>query len=120
MKRLSSNVLVFLAMCSVNGVSGQATNRGEPPAASISYSTLDEAMEALRTKPGVKFREEGGWTVAEDENGLVLWLLTPRGHPAYPSIVRRTIVNRADGAHFETAVRCFASKDVCDQFFGAN
>jgi hypothetical protein len=121
MKRLSSNLVALLGVWSVNGAFGQTA---EPPAqrpeTSIEYSTLDEAIAALRAKPGVTFRDQAGWRVAEDLDGLVVWLFTPPGHPAYPSMVKRTIVNRADGAHFETAVRCFASKGVCDKYFGGN
>lgn len=92
-----------------------------PPAAknpAIPYSSLEEAMKALKAKPGVEFRNEGGWIVAYDPETIVSWLLTPPGHPAYPSIVKRHIVNSASGADMVTEVRCFAMKAVCDKNFG--
>jgi hypothetical protein len=79
---------------------------------------LDEALKSLRAKPGVKFRDEGGWIVAEESAAAAVWLLTPPGHPAYPSIVKRHIVNTKDGAEMVTDVRCLASKSTCDKFFG--
>jgi hypothetical protein len=112
--------LPLLALWLVNGAFGQVADPAQPVEAPISYSTLEEAIEALRAKPGVTFREQDGWIVAEDPEGPVAWLLTPPGHPAYPSIVKRAIVNRDDGAYFETHIRCLASKDVCDSFFGGN
>jgi hypothetical protein len=92
-----------------------------PPAAkdaAIPYASLDEAMKALRAKPGVEFRNEAGWIIAYDPETIVSWLLTPPGHPAYPSIVKRHIVNSASGADMATEIRCFATKVVCDNFFG--
>lgn len=86
--------------------------------ADIPYSSLDEALKDLRSKPSVEFRNEGGWLVAYDSVAIVSWLLTPEGHPAYPSIVKRHIVNRADGASMATEIRCFASKATCDKYFG--
>jgi hypothetical protein len=121
MKHLRSNMMAFIAVWSINAAFGQiAEAPAQRPKTSIEYSTIDEAIEALRAKPGVTFRDQEGWSVAEDLEGLTVWLFTPPGHPAYPSMVKRTIVNRVDGAHFETAIRCFASKAVCDKYFGGN
>jgi hypothetical protein len=85
----------------------------------IPYASLDEALKALRAKPDVTFRSEGGWTVAYDSEQIVSWLLTPIGHAAYPSIVKRHIVNTAGGAEMATDIRCFATKVVCDKYFGS-
>jgi hypothetical protein len=118
MRQLRSGLVTLLAACSVSVALGQVANA--PPDSSIPYSTLDEALKALREKPGVTFRDQDGWVVAEDMQAPAVWLFTPPGHPAYPSMVRRRIVNGPDGASFETSVRCLASKDVCDMFFGEN
>jgi len=83
----------------------------------IPYSSLEEAMKDLRSKPNVSFRNEGGWIIAYDSVALVSWLLTPEGHPAYPSIVKRHIVNRTEGAGMATEIRCFASQATCDKYF---
>jgi hypothetical protein len=79
---------------------------------------LEEALKDLRAKPGVTFRKQDGWIVAEEASAFTVWLITPPGHPAYPSMVKRTLVNGPDGAYFDTAVRCLASQDACDKFFG--
>ena len=103
---------------------GQAFASDESPApptvdkADIPYASLDEALKALRAKSGVEFRNEGGWIIAYDPETIVSWLLTPPGHPAYPSIVKRHIVNSASGAEMATEIRCFATKIVCDKYFG--
>jgi hypothetical protein len=117
MKRFRHS-LVFLAIVSAQAV----VAHGEPAKASlheeIPYASLDEALKALHAKTGVEFREEGGWIVAYDSKAIVSWLLTPPGHPAYPSIVKRHIVNSAAGADMATDIRCFAAQAVCDRYFG--
>jgi hypothetical protein len=101
-----------------------ASAQGDPPKTDVSdeipYRSLDDALKDLRSKPSVEFRNEGGWIVAYDSVAIVSWLLTPEGHPAYPSIVKRHVVNRADGASMATEIRCFASKAKCDKYFGGN
>ena len=84
----------------------------------IEYSTLEEALGALRAKAGVTFKDQDGWLVANDSDAIVIWLFTPPGHPAYPSMIKRHIVNGPDGAYMDTAIRCLASKAICDRYFG--
>jgi hypothetical protein len=83
----------------------------------IPDASLDEALTALQATPGVMFRSEGGWSVAYDSEQIVSWLLTPLGHAAYPSIVKRHVVNTAAGAEMATDIRCFAKKVACDRYF---
>ena len=77
-------------------------------------------QSASQAKTRGYISQSGCWVVAEDTQASTVWLLTPPGHPAYPSLVKRTLVNSADGAYFETNVRCFASQEVCDKFFGSS
>jgi hypothetical protein len=117
MKHLRNIPIIPLAAL----VSFAAAAQGDPPpreSAEIPYSSLDEAMKVLHSKVGVTFRNEAGWIVAYDSKEIVSWLLTPKGHPAYPSIVKRHIVNSADGANMTTEIRCFADKAICDKYFG--
>ncbi len=120
MRRLHSVLFVALAVSSVWSVVAQSAEPNQhPEESSIAYATLDEAIKALRAKPGVTFRNQNGWLVAEDLQAHTVWLFTPPGHPAYPSMVKRTLVNGPDGASFVTDVRCLASKDICDKYFGS-
>src|SRR5689334_1280431 len=115
--RLQSLAIVLSAVLSC-----AAVTRGSSPEADVSdeipYSSLEEALKDLHSKPNVTFRNEGGWIVAYDSAAIVSWLLTPKGHPAYPSIVKRHVVNRSDCASMATEIRCFASKATCDKYFG--
>lgn len=119
MTHLRSVLLAALATSAVcSAVARGAEPTQQPEGATISYATLDESIKALRAKPDVTFRSQDGWMVAEDTQAHTVWLFTPPGHPAYPSMVKRTLVNKSEGAYFDTNVRCLASKDMCDKYFG--
>jgi len=113
---------IVFAVLAVACVATRAAEPNSSPKTSVGeeipYASIEEAIKALRAKSGVTFRNEGGWIVAYDDAAIVSWLLTPPGHPAYPSIVKRHIVNSAAGADMATEIRCFATKTVCDNYFG--
>ena len=119
MKRLRNSSFIVLGMLS----SFAPASRGDTPATAtheeIPYSSLDEAMQDLHSKSSVTFKNESGWIVAYESITIVSWLLTPKGHPAYPSIVKHHIVNSASGAEMATDIRCFASQATCDKYFGS-
>jgi len=117
MKNLRNLLLIALAV--FVSFAAAAQNVSPPDAkVEIPYSSLDEAIKDLHSKSGVTFKNEGGWIVAYDAKGIVSWLLTPMGHSAYPSIVKRHIINSAAGAEMATEIRCFADKATCDKYFG--
>ena len=105
---------LILALSSI-GASAQE-ELPEAEGNTIGYPTVSAALEALSAKSGTKLTVQDGWTVIEDPaDGLVtLWTFTPAGHPAYPSAVKRTLVNRDGGTHMEMSVRCEAEKAPCD------
>jgi hypothetical protein len=118
MKRHRKSLAIILSALFSCAALAQTTAPQSEASDDIPYSSLDEALKDLRSKASVEFRNEGGWIVAYDPVTIVSWLLTPEGHPAYPSIVKRHIGNRADGASMATKIRCFASKVTCDKYFG--
>lgn len=82
---------------------------------SIGYPSAEAALAALRAKSGVSFREEGGWTIAEERGARTIWSFTPADHPAHPSAVRRQVVVTDDGRlTLKTDVSCQAAKAPCD------
>jgi hypothetical protein len=109
-------LLAATALWSTSATAADPPKTSEP--GSIEYATVDEALKALHAKKGVTFRNQNGWLVAEDSVALTTWLFTPSDHPAYPSMVRRRIINKADGAYMDTQIRCLASQETCDKFFG--
>jgi hypothetical protein len=71
-------------------------------------------LAALRSKPGVSFRTENGWTIAEDRAAMTIWSFAPSGHPAYPSVVKRWVTQENGEANLNMDVHCEATKAPCD------
>ncbi|WP_162932086.1 DUF4019 domain-containing protein [Solimonas sp. K1W22B-7] len=100
---------------------GTAAKKPEPVAetqgSSIGYKTVQEALAALKAKAGAKVSEQQGWTIVQDQDAgnIALWSFTPQGHPAYPSAVKRSVVERDGALHIDMKVQCQAGKEPCDQ-----
>ncbi len=80
----------------------------------IGYPTVDAALSALHAQPGVVFTVQNGWTIATDDATRTLWSFPPPGNPAYPSAVKRQIVEENGAVHMLMAVQCQATKEACD------
>jgi len=80
----------------------------------IGYPSVAVALDALHADPGVVFRTQDGWTLAEDQANLTFWSFPPPGHPAYPSAVKRRLVRAGEGLDLEMNIACEAPKDACD------
>jgi hypothetical protein len=80
----------------------------------IGYPSVAAALADLRSRKGMKFRTERGWTIAEDAATMTIWSFAPQGHPAYPAAVKRWIENAPGGAVLNMNVSCEASKSACD------
>ncbi len=88
-----------------------------PAAPTIEYSSVADALKSLRAKPGVKFRDEKGWTVVDDRTpGFAdVWSFTPPGNPAHPSVVKRSVLEKAGALQIGMSVMCEAEKAACEQ-----
>ena len=91
-------------------------------ATSIEYASVADALAALKVKPGVKVRTQGGMIIVEDPDSAhpATWIFLPKTHPAYPTVIKRSISNTKEGAFMETQVKCEASQKVCDKYFGGD
>ena len=107
--------LSFWLCCSA---AAQAQDAAEPaapaPGVAIGYPSVATALEGLHAKPGVAFRTQDGWTIAEDQAELTFWSFPPPGHPAYPSAVKRQLVKTGDDLQLEMNVACEAPKQACE------
>ena len=86
----------------------------EQPDSTVGYPTVAAALQDLRSRPGVVISEQHGWTVADDEISKTLWSFPPLGNPAYPSAVKRQIVDANGGVTLQMSVLCEAGKAACD------
>ena len=82
----------------------------------VGYPTVAAALEALKARSDVKISARDGWTIIEDPKERALWSFVPAGHPAYPAVVKRAVVVKADGmASIWTGALCQAEKTPCDR-----
>ena len=99
MKR-SDRFQVLLGLLAVPVVSwSQAVGKLPELAASpIGYETVAAALKAVQEKPGTEQRIENGWLVVIDKAAWTIWSFAPKGHPAYPTAVKRTAVEAKVGS----------------------
>ena len=87
----------------------------EVPRSSIEYPSVDVALAALHSKPGVVFTtKDDGWTNADDPATRTTWLFSPKSSPAYPAMVKRQVVVKDGATVLKTSMICEATKDACD------
>ena len=88
-------------------------------AESLRYSSVAEALQSIRSKPGVSVNltQPDGWTIVTDPSPVLsVWSFTPMNHPAYPSVVRRKIQQDSNGnVSVIMLAMCEAPKEPCDQ-----
>jgi hypothetical protein len=80
----------------------------------MGYATVAAALEGLRSRPGIVFTTQNGWTIATDEAAYTIWSFAPPDYPAYPAVVRRRVIPDGAGSQIQMSVMCEASKPACD------
>ena len=78
----------------------------EVKSSTIRYQSVAAALKDLQSKPEVQFRDEHGWTIAEDSSHHTFWSFPPAGHPAYPTAVQRVMVQGDGGISVQMNVLC--------------
>jgi hypothetical protein len=87
----------------------------EAYSSTIGYPTVEAALTDLHSHADVEFREEHGWTTASDKSHNTVWSFPPVGNPAYPSAVKRMVVQDGKGVSMKMDVLCQASQNACDK-----
>jgi hypothetical protein len=92
-----------------------ASAAGADEADVIGYPGIDEALAALKADPHASFEMQHGWTVVANREGAnpVQWFFTPEGHPAHPSVVKRTALEQRGTGYIELATLCGAPEAEC-------
>ena len=103
--------LLISGLCSADEALGYKGRNGKV----FGYESVELALEALRNKPNVDISEKAGWTIVNDNSERALWSFAPFNHSAYPSVVRRAVVEKNGQIFIETQVRCGAKKVDCDK-----
>ncbi|HEV2285614.1 MAG TPA: hypothetical protein VGR80_06200 [Steroidobacteraceae bacterium] len=86
----------------------------------IGYPTVDSALEALHRDAHAKFTIEDGWTIAttEESGKPVIWSFAPKGHPAYPVAVKRTIFENGSAVFIDMKALCSGPQVACAKLVG--
>lgn len=93
---------------------GAVAQAQQQPSA-IGYSSVAEALAALRADPAATESQQDGWTLFARKKGLELWSFTPDDHPAHPSAAKRTAYQDDSGGwRVETRLLCQSTKASCD------
>lgn len=103
---------VLLAILLVPGAPAAAESD-----AGVGYDSVAAALSALRADPAASVHEQDGWTHVMQNNDLIRWTFVPRGHRAWPAVVRRDIVDDGRGPRLETRLLCEAGRPACDALF---
>lgn len=110
--------LCVIAACSRHPASQPADQAPVTSEQGIGYPSVQAAFTALKSKPGVKIREQQGWTMIEDPYSKTeydLWSFAPQGYPAYPAAVERIIYRKNDQILIAMKVLCESTKAACDE-----
>lgn len=110
MRRRLSLAMILLACASAAG----AQPLPEAPQSSIGYESVDAAMNDLGSRQDIARSTQNGWLIAADDASRTIWSFAPPGHPAYPAVVRRQVVQNGADVEIAMAVRCGAAKPDCD------
>ncbi|AKJ27055.1 hypothetical protein [Caldimonas brevitalea] len=83
----------------------------------IAYTTVEEALQALKAKPGVSLSttKPDNWVIATESGASIQWSFTPPGHYAHPAVVRREVKQKDNDVYVETQALCHAEKVSCDR-----
>lgn len=106
------SLLATMALAQHGGY--DAAPEGEPGERGIGYPTVADALEDLRARPDVQLSIQDGWTIVNDPVSQTLWSFTPPGHPAHPTAVKRTIIERDGNIDMDMRALCQAAKADCD------
>ena len=78
-------------------------------------SVAETRLELIATPGTVTKQQQDGWFVVEDRANRAVWSFVPNNHDAYPAVVKRSVVTRADGNYIDMDVICEAPKAACDR-----
>jgi hypothetical protein len=82
---------------------------------SIGYPSAAAALADLRSKPDVAFRVQRGWITASDVEHDTLWSFAAPGSAAYPTAVKRVVVQTRGNISIDMAILCQAVQSACDK-----
>jgi ribonuclease HI len=112
MESILNRLAIALFVCS--SANAQVAPVPETTNSGIEYKSVAEALEALHAKSNVEISVQRDWTIVDDPGSYTLWSFAPKGHAAYPAVVKREVVQKDGIVSIKTGVICEATKAACD------
>ena len=117
MRKLTAVMLLGCACLPAGAQQPPVVEPGSAQAASnIGYKSVAAAMAGLRKRKDVTFEElKTGWINVLEPGGATSWSFVPRGHPAYPAVVKRSLVDFGGGDYnVLMSTLCEGRAKACD------
>ncbi|MGB9428375.1 MAG: hypothetical protein WCC11_00610 [Gammaproteobacteria bacterium] len=106
-------VFAVIACSTVSYAQYKPSPLAEPSDNTIGYPTVAAARVALLARKDVNAYITGnGWLIVH--SGPTVYSFTPMTDPAYPAVVKRTVVQERDGIYIDMTDLCEAKKEACD------
>jgi hypothetical protein len=106
--------LIAAALTLAGAAHAQFKPQAEDAPRPLGYVRVADALAALQKTPDAKITHPDGWTVVTVQKPeLAVWSFVPKGHDAYPAVVRRLIRKTDKGTFVEMKVLCEARQEPC-------
>jgi len=101
---------LFVAVAIASALPGFAQEQS-----AVEYESVADALAALQSNRQASIAKDDGWTniTLWTENGFEFWQFAPRSHPAYPSVVKGTVVLIPETSSHQ-AILCEATMSACE------
>jgi len=107
-------MIAFRTLFIVAAVLTAGVAKGQSDDSGIGYPSPGAAMEALHARPDVIFSVQNGWIIASDRTNQTVWSFSPVGDPAFPTAVKREVVQSGDNFYVVTKIMCRGTQAACD------
>jgi hypothetical protein len=116
MKHKSLLPCLCLALSVCASAQQSATQPSSPAPEEFEYPSVAAAYDALKARWDLeRFSRDDGWLGFSDSRNKAIWTFAPAGHPAYPAVVKRVMVQDGNTVKVKTTAKCEAPKDACDK-----
>jgi len=117
LKMINKSLLLALGLgFAVCAPAQQAARTSSPPNSEFEYPTVAAAMTAIKARWDLeRFSRDDGWLGFSDSRNKVIWTFAPAGHPAYPAVIKRAIIDDGKVVTVKTTARCEGPKAACEQ-----
>lgn len=82
--------------------------------AGVRYASVAATRSALEKRTGLLSREEAGWFIVADKATSTFWSFSGSDEPAYPAVVKRTIIDDHGKISVTMSTLCEAPKPACN------